>query len=614
MTITRDDILNAFIRKSTGAWMETYGKIWGRDRTKGLITPKLNFLQRKIQRVIEKLEDMELPIRILGLKPRARGSTTYFTALGYTLMRRTPTSAVFIGGQSDQTVGLWNMLKTYHANDRFDWGNTGEVNEKGAIFTNGSRAKKETAKDVQAGIGDTYQLLHATEAARWSQYGVANAADVMANILKAVPMLPHTYVFLESTAEFASGDFYERWIGAIDADDFLSDRVVPKPGDYIRVFASWFEFEESLLPGEMSEEERRHIELTLDAEEWYQGEKELKQLYGVTEDGVTRLGTSVTCGDWIDQIAWRRYAIEKECKKDLQNFWRDYPHSWQDAFLKAGNTRFNQAGLAVARKRLQTVVPLHGIIEEGKNGRAVAFRQSSQGEAVVTIFEKPKNGCKYILSVDPMTGITQTGGKEPDRHGVFVMRAGYWNEKGKWCRPATAARIVQCRFDIDVLEVHVWRLARYYGGHSGCMIAVEVNMDRGIIELLKLRGANLYAREIFNRRDYKTTEALGFQTNERTREAMVETLASAIREYDAPGHGIDIWCPQALEQCENFVRKKNGRSEAADGHKDDDVIAIALGLELIEHATPYFIQQTAASAWFQPPSRSNVQAGPGAYS
>lgn len=584
--MNEQDFLNSIIRNHTGAWFETQGKIWGRDRSQGIITPKQNYLQKKIQAVVDKLEEMECPVRILGLKPRARGSTTYFTALGYTLMRRTSTSAVFIGGQGDQTVGLWNMMKTYHANDRCDWKNSGDVNDKGASFSNGSRAKKETARDLQAGIGDTYQLLHATEAARWSQYGVANAGDVMANILKAVPLLAHTYIFLESSADYAGGDFYNRWLNGVDADDFLSGKVELKQGDYVRIFAAWFLFEESSLPNRLSDEERQNIEATLDDEEWYRGEKELVERYGVTgEDGVLRLGDVVKSVDWIEQLAWRRYAIEKECGKDKSVFDRDFPHSWLDAFTKSGNTRFNSNGLAILRKRLAGVVPLHGIMELSEGHPS--FRQTTPGEAVVTIFEKPIPGCKYILSCDPMTGITQTGSKDPDRHGVFVLRKGYWDAAGKWKRHATAARIVQCRFDIDVLEEHLWRLSKYYGGASGCLICVEINLDRGLVELLKLRGANLYRRQILNRIDYKTTEAYGYQTNKATRENMIETLAAAIREWDTPGEGVDILCPLAIEQCENFVRKQSGRSEAADGHKDDDVISVAMGLELIDHATTY---------------------------
>lgn len=929
----------SIIRNSGLVWFESKNcKIWPKDRSGGLITPRCNYLQVQIQEVIDEFNARELPVRILGLKPRARGSTTFFTAQGYTLMRRTSTSAVFIGGQSDQTVGLWNMIKTYKENDQFDWGNTGEVNEKGASFSNGSRAKKETAKDVQAGIGDTYQLLHATEAARWSRYGVANASDVMVNLLKAVPNVARTYVFLESTAEGAcyddqtelltdkgwmffkdlkgdegiltkdletsvayyqkkwipqvyrysgpmihfetrttnicvtpnhqmwmarqkgpfkftradkvlgkttdyrfqrsfiwkqpglthvtipayshpqgagyrtepevkipikpwlrffghwltdghadfryahkyaattqtkfvkefresalavaeamgcnlkeydhnggkrfyllnaqlaaylmnycrpkriprellmglsasqcrdlidsiyegdgiqysqkaykimrgrvcvgidkefqddlqelslkagyassvfgtprnrttaftsstiamvrhnnppkqihgydgmvycvslpkdhllmvrrkgiatwcgnSGDFYTRWVDAVDAKDFLAGKEISF-GSYIRVFAPWFEFSDSAT--RLTEEQKRNIRDTLDGDTEYDGEQDLIDKYAVTgDDGVQRLGTSVVDYDVWEQLAWRRYAIRVECKKDKNLFDRDYPHSWQTAFQKSGNMRFNQSGLRKMREVADRCVPTHGLLEDTKDKRVV-FRKTDLNEAKFTIFERPIRGQKYLLSLDPMTGASQTAGDDPDFHGVFVMRAGYWDAKGQWVKPATAARVVPCRWDIAILEEAVWQLARFYGsGRSGCKIVIEMNQDKGITELLKLRGADLYRREIFNRIDEKTTKAFGFMTNPKTRENLVETLSAAIRNWDEPGKGVDILCPHALEECENFVRKQNGRSEAAEGFHDDDVLSIAMGLELIEHATTY-VPVAPLTGWGGPP-------------
>ncbi len=581
--MTETDLINAAIRNSCGAWMETFGKIWAKDRTKGLVTPKLNYLQRKIQRTVDRFDELELPCRILGLKPRARGSTTYFTALGYTAMRRMSTSAVFIGGQSDQTVGLWNMMKTYHGNDAFAWGNTGEVNEKGAKFSNGSRAKKETARDVQSGIGDTYGLLHATEVARWSQYGVANAAAVMGNILKAVPLLARTYIFLESTAETAGGDFFERWNTATDADAFLTGDKDIDFGSYAKIFAGWFEFEESALS--LTPDQKKHVENTLDSEEEYFGERELIDLYGKRgDDGVMRLGESVVDHDVWDQLGWRRYAIREECDRNVDLFNRDFPHSDRVAFMKAGKMRFNGTGVGVLRKRLLGRVALHGLLEESKS-RRVSFRQTSANEAQFTIFEKPIPGRRYIVAVDPATGASQAAGLDPDNHGIFCLRAGYYDAGGKWVRPATVARVVPCKWEIDLAAYATWKLARFYGGVSGAKTIVEANMDRGFIEHLKARGADLYQREIYNRREMKLTNALGFQTNEKTRETLITTLASAIREWDTPGQGIDIWCPHAVAECENFILKENGRSEASQGQHDDDVVSIALGLEVIDQAT-----------------------------
>ncbi len=609
--MTEREVIDEAIRSHCGAWFSTHGRIWGKDRTKGLITPKLNCLQRKIQAVVDRFEERELPVRVIGLKPRARGSTTFFTALGYTAMRRSSTSAVFIGGQSDQTVGLWNMLKTYKTNDKFPWRNDGDVNEKGAVFSNGSRAKKETAKDVQAGIGDTYQLLHATEVARWEQFGVNNAAAVMGNILKAVPLLPKTYIFLESTAELAGGDYYTRWLNAVDAEEFLSGDKEVEFGSYVRVFAGWHEFSESAL--RLTDEQKQYIERTIDSNEEFKGERELIELYGHTDElGRVHLGEAVLDFDVWEQLAWRRYAIREECDRDVNLFNRDYPHCWQVAFMKSGKMRFNSTGVTILRKRLQGRVTQHGLLEETGN-RRLAFRQTSEDEAQFSIFEKPQPGRKYIVPIDPATGASQALGLDPDNHGIFCLRAGYWDKNGKWIRTATAARVVPSKWEIDMAAAASHKLARYFGNVYGCKMVVEVNMDRGFQEYLKAMGADLYMREQYNRREQKLTGALGYQTNTKTRETLITTLATAIREWDTPGQGIDIWCPHAVAQFENFVQRETGRSEAAQGFHDDDIFSIALGLELIEQATIY-VPETR-NAWGPPdPSVTETSRAPSALS
>lgn len=581
--MTEQDFLNSVIKSSTPAWFETHARIWGKDRSVGLIRPRQNYLQKKIGDVADRMRELNLPVRLIILKPRQKGSTTYAAAETYCSLRRQSASGVVIAGQYSQSSEVHEMLKTYQTNDNFSWGSTGEINSKEGRWTNGSRLKFETAGDVLAGVSGTFQTIHSTEVARWSRFGVANASDVLANILKCCPMLPGTMILLESTAEGAAGAFYERWVTAIDAEDFLSGKSICQPGSYIRCFAPWYEFTDSAM--RLTEEQQEEIKNTLDSEDEFAGENDLVQLYGRDDGGVLRLGTAVDDFTAYEALAWRRWAIREECKRDKIIFSRDYPSSWETAFQKSGSMRFNASGLVVQRQRLaKRALPQYGVIEGDAKG---AFRNTEKSEAKIIVFEKPIPGRKYIVAVDPATGASQTGGADPDRHGVFVLRAGYWASDGQWVRPATAARIVQNMFDPDVLEVEIWRLARMYGSRSGAKIVVETNMDRGLIELLKLRGADLYQRELFNKREYKTTTALGYQTTSKTKEILIDTLAAAIREWDKPGSGIDIWCPEAIIQCENFIVKPNGRSQAAENHHDDDVIAIALGLELIDQATTY---------------------------
>jgi hypothetical protein len=119
---------------------------------------------------------------------------------------------------------------------------------------------------------------------------------------------------------------------------------------------------------------------------------------------------------------------------------------------------------------------------------------------------------------------------------------------------------------------------------------VEVNKDRGVIELQKARGnMDIYQRQVWNKRDSETTEQYGWMTTEKSREMVISTLARALREAGKGqvGEGIEVRCPWILGQLKNFVTKKNGRSEAAKGKHDDDVLMVSIGLQCIDQATTY---------------------------
>lgn len=607
------DFLNLAVASDTGAWFSTHGRIYGKDRSVGVIKPKSNYLQAKIQGVVRKMEDEGLPIRVIILKPRQKGSTTYGCALTYTMLRRKPTSAVVIGGQVSQVDEAWGMMQTYQKNDHFDWKNTGEINSKAGSWSNNSKLIRETAGDAVAGVGGTHQALHCFEVARWGEHKVSNSAEVLANIMKCVPLLPGTLINLESTAEGQTGAFYGHWIAATDAESFLSGNAEIKPGSFVRCFAAWFQFEDSAI--RLTEEQKEEIRSSLDAESWYEGEKELIEKYGAyRSDGVQRLGEVVEDYDVWEQLAFRRWSIEVECKRDKSKFERDSPHSWQSAFQKSGNMRFSSSALSALKRKAASVVGHHGILEESKE-RRIVFRETPKNEARVIIYEKPTPGYRYILGVDPMTGATQTGGEDPDYHACILLRAGLYDAKGKWHPPCTAARVVPCRWDLPILEPVVFRLSQFYGSIYGCMTVVEMNQDKGITELLKLRSANLYRREMFNSVEQKTTKAYGFVTTEKTRENLIERLAGAIRNHDEVGNGIAIYDEVTLTECENFVLKRNGRSEAAEGFHDDSVFGVALPLEVIEHATTFAPPRSQVTGWWNPPMPGDGPSSkPSAYS
>ena len=585
MTTELDE--TAIAESDPGVWVEAHGSIVlksGEVLEPGEI--RLNHMQQQMVAVRARCMELDLPIRILNLKPRQKGSTTFTGGWCYHDMRRKRTSACVIGGQYSQTTNAWEIVQHYHNRDTFDgWDNTGTINTERGEFSNGSKIVPETAEDKEAARSGTFQFLFGTEVARWSKNGVKEAGKILGGALKCVPLLPETVVVLETTAFGATGEFYNRWLSALDAEDFLAGKTI-KAGDYLRIFTPWFVFDDSAI--RLTDRQKIDMQNSVDREPWYHGEQELIDAYGNSDTGRTRLGDVVTEFDVWEQLAWRRQAILNECRKDPEIFNEDYPHSWESAFLKSGRRRFNSVGLKQIENKVRSKTATYGVLDEQRGSEGhVVWRETSELESWLWKWEEPRYGRKYLFVVDPMTGATQVAGaKDPDCHGGFILRQGYFEHGRGWIPPAIAARLAPpARWDIDILAARSWRLARYYGGPRGCLMVPEVNMDRGLIELWKLEQANIYVREVFNRTEQTTTKAYGWQTTPQNREKIVETIARAIREQATDGEGLDIYCPHFLSEAKNFVVKDSGRSEADTDHHDDDILAVGIGLCVLASAT-----------------------------
>ncbi len=555
------------IRLSPGLWFETHGAI---EPKVGSIlkAPELRVtaLQRRKNDIVKFCILSDIPCRILTLKCRQDGSSTFAVAIGYRWLSNMRASGCIIGGSHDQGANLFRKLRIFVEYDDFDPHNKCHVLDRKARWPNGSLMEQFTAGNPEVGRSGTYQVAICTEVARWAEEGVANAADILAGLLKCVPNERLTFVELESTARGQSGDFYERWQNAITFDELK----VGKRG-FVKVFAPWFEAPERQLNPAFEQDREQCVPP--------QKVEELRKRYGLDDR----------------QIAWMQWAVREECAKDFDKFCEDYPFDPESAFRTSGRCRFNATNLQKMVERSRMFPPDFGNIDLLDN-RGV-WRPCTSDEARVIRWEQPKDNHRYMISVDSMTGETQVGGKDPDNHAVGVLRAGFFDpNRGCWTPPKLVARLIDdwglwernrkytLRWDIDVLEEQIWRLAQYYGN---CLIVPEANMDRGLIELLKLRSADIYLRKVFNRREQTEQKAYGWQTTPSTREMIIENLARAIREQGRDGEGVDIFCPITLSELESFVTKANGRSEAMPGRHDDCVLQIAIGLACVEGATAF---------------------------
>lgn len=590
-TIDPADVDRMVVHSHPGAWFETYGRIV--DKSKQLVAPVANMLQIRACNAVAWCIERKIPVRLILLKPRQKGCSTVSKSIIYWAMNVFDNfRAITIGREYSQTDNLWQIFKTYSTNDAFDWGFRRQVLKSVANFGNGSQAGKETAEDSEAGRSGTFHGVVATECARWREGGVANAEDILAGLLNCVPYLPGTIVIQESTARGASGPFYELWEDSLDFEEFARRHEAGESleGRYIRVFAGWQEFPDSC--DELTPQQEQQIQDSITPEE-----AEILQRYNLS----------------YGHIAWRRRTIRIECQRDEQKFDREYPETPSHAFRASSPSRFNARGLSVIQAKARQTKEQWGVLESvGRtprpNNRHFSFHPMEEFDPGARLFmtDPPRVGMRYILPVDVMEGETSERkkdiGPDPnkhlDHHRGLVMRAGYYDRDRGWRPPAVVAGTVlaprqgvPCQWDIDVLEEHIWRLSQFYGG---CLIVPESNKDRGLIRGLIKRGALIYERQTDEERgDVRSPKAsgrLGFRTtggqSENTRSWIIERLARAVREWDQSGEGIDVDLRTAFEMV-SFVVGPDGKAAALPGEHDDSVIALAIGLALIDSATLY---------------------------
>jgi hypothetical protein len=547
-----DDLVSIMKTATThdvAAWMETNGHIALPNGDVERVH-ECNEFQREVSKILQYCQETRRPARIIILKPRRRGSSTVSVAAGYRRLQTRRSTGCVAGGAHFQGKKLFKMLEIYAANDALEPGSC-EVLTDTARFKNGSEMDRITLANPSAGRAGGYQFLVITEMAFLAEEGVADAATVVSGLIKTVQYVPDTIVILESTANGASGDYYERWQSAIDFEEFKTGR-----NGFIRVFYPWHAFGDLRMPpaseGIMTDDD-------LDADE-----KQLREKWKLD----------------LEQIAWMRWSVREECNGDFGKFCEDYPFDADSAFRSSGRMRFDVEIVNSWKRRAKHQTYESGFLSRQEHDGKIGFSATTNA-GDIQVWERPREGFAYIVACDPATGESQTVGANPDRTSIIVMRQAYVDSVTREVVPAKMVARVQSPFfgDDDVTAGHIDRLSAWYGR---CIVALEVNQGLQVLRCLKDAGVPLYKRIVPSAKTNAKEEQYGFKlTSADQRRMVIDALAAAIRE-----DRLDIPCPHVCDELGKFVIK-NGRAEASSGAHDDDVMCLAMAWEILPLATTY---------------------------
>lgn len=496
-------------------------------RTKeGELKPlELNTMQRKIDAAIEAQLAVGKPVRLIILKYRQGGASTYTEGRIFhdTSMNKL-TNSLIVAHEDKASTNLFNMSKLFYDELPAELRPMKKAsNARELIFENptpnlvekqknpGLRSRIEiaSANNMGAGRSATIHKLHASEVAFWR-----DAKTLMLGLMQAVPNTPNTMVILESTANGIGDYFYTEW-----------QRAVRGESDFVPLFFAWFE-----EPG---------YEMDV-PDNFRPTEAELKLMKDYPE--ITHR-----------KLVWRRWAIANNCGGDEELFKQEYPSDDMEAFLVSGRPRFN---VPVLRDYLLQCTPgTRGNLEG--TGDRVQFVPDDNG--YLEVWKHPNRHLDYYIGADVAKGlITGDYSAAPVYNSKYELSA-LWHG----------------HMEVDLYAEQLALLGRWYGQ---ALIAVEENNHGlSVLNKLKLIYDNLYYRTDYDKLNDEEKKELGWWSSEQTKRLAVDNMARLLREKK-----LDIKSKLLISECLTYVRDAKGATNAQEGSYDDTVMASAIILYVME--------------------------------
>lgn len=288
-----------------------------RDKTGALVKFTLNKAQIYIQSRVDEQITKTGKVRLAVLKGRQQGLSTYIGGYLYHRTIANPGTLTFIfAHDADGSQSLYQMVKTFYADGVYDdlKPTLGTSSAKELSFTAlRSSYRVGTAGTTGLGRSKTIQQLH------WSEVAYSpNCEEHAKGIMQAVPDLPGTAVFLESTSN-GQGDFFHR----------TCMQALSGKGDFELVFIPWY----------WQEEYTREK-----PEGWELLPEERELLDAFSKDGLTE-----------KHLVWRRHKLMNDFHGQVTLFKREYPFTPSEAFEADDEESFIKSSIVKKARDAQPI-------------------------------------------------------------------------------------------------------------------------------------------------------------------------------------------------------------------------------------------------------------------
>ena len=497
------------------------GHLWIKTKAGTLEQFVLNKAQKHILHKVKLAWAKNRPIRVRILKARQLGISTLIEAIIYSMTSQQENiNSLIIADDKDGANYLFEMSKLYQEKCPDHLRPTEKKsNEKKLEFEDiHSQILIDTAMNKDAGRKYTFRVVHLSEKAFFR-----NPEMLMLGLNQAVPALPRTMIFEETTAN-GFNHFKEDW-----------DRSVNKEDDYDPIFIPWY-WDDGY---KMSVAEGFSI-----------GDPALGDISRAEAQLATQMRSEgIDCVE--ERLMWRRWCIKNNCHGRVEYFSQEYPSTSDEAFIASGDCAFDKEELVRQLKKNTKPIAIGNIVKDDYKFR---FKADPRGDFMFYSALRPRANEEYIVAGDACSG----SGSD---YAVLVALS-----------KRTNAIIATFRAKVDS-DVLAEKAALLGGFLHKAEVAIE-NNSYGFHANLKLRSIypNVYKQELVDRDSGKISETYGWNTNSKTRADMLGELKEDIRNG-----AIDLNDVKLIRECLTFIKNADtGKEEAQEGTNDDMVISAAI--------------------------------------
>jgi len=308
-----------------------------RPKAGGLVPFLWNPAQRELHRRIEEQKAKTGRVRVIVLKARQMGISTYFASRFYKSTTALPgVMTQIIAHEKPASRNLFALVKRFHENmpDAIKQP-TGADNSEQLMFSAiDSGYTVSVATEEGAGRSGTANFAHLSEAAFWH-----SLQEQLAALVQTIPDIDGTEIAIETTGNQFGDEFHQLWRRAEAGDS-----------EFMAVFLPW-----SIDPNY-----RRALPegFAMTAEE-----SALAELHGLD----------------AEQICWRRAKISQLGSED--HFKREYPLIPDEAFMASQFDSFITSDLVLAARKAKDIEPYGNLIVGvdpagmGDDSTAIAWRR-----------------------------------------------------------------------------------------------------------------------------------------------------------------------------------------------------------------------------------------------